>query len=265
MPQLIVAFGTGQRTQFTLTRPRASDQTGTQSLYGVWDWNITAWNTKSTAASYASLTGAQVGGATGTSSPYTLGPSNLQKQTFTPVSGGVDTSNTTITWEQCTPGCNAGKFGWYANLPATLGATNGAGAAITEQIVSSPSFYQGAFIVNSTIPASALPLSCATPRRPRRAVRAVGRVRDHLRRLRIEQQQSDFRQRVRELSRLAARGPLDQRDRCGNGRQYGRGHDLGHRSGHRAAGCRHRGAWPDQQINLPLNTSTNRVTWIELR
>jgi type IV pilus assembly protein PilY1 len=164
-PQIMVAFGTGQRTQFT-NASGVSYVSGTQSLYGVWDWNLSGWNAKSP-AQYASLTTGQVGGSPiGLSAPYTLTQSNLQKQLFTPVSGGVETSNTAITWEQCGGGCNAGKFGWYANLPGSNGATtgtNGSGAPIIEQIVSTPSLFQSAFIVNSTIPASNSPLSCTTP------------------------------------------------------------------------------------------------------
>ncbi|HXR19714.1 MAG TPA: PilC/PilY family type IV pilus protein [Steroidobacteraceae bacterium] len=264
-PQLIIGFGTGERTQFTATSG-VQYQTGTQSLYGVWDWNMASWNTKNTAASYASLTGAQVGGATGTSSPYTLGPSNLQKQTFTPVSGGVDTSNTTITWEQCTPGCNAGKFGWYANLPATLGATNGAGAAITEQIVSSPSFYQGAFIVNSTIPASALPLSCATPLTDQGVLYVLSVVSGTTF---VASGSSSSSPTFASAfvnyhdSQLAGLSTNETGAVTVVNTVEGTTWVIGQDIAPPAAGT----AAPGQttQINLPLNTSTNRVTWIELR
>lgn len=163
-PSLIVGFGTGQRTQFTTTTA-TSYVSGTQAIYAVWDWNMSDWNTKS-AAQYTSMTIAQAGGATGAKAPYTLGVSNLQTESFSynSSSGIVDASNTAITWEQCsTTGCTAGKFGWYANLNATNGATNTSGAALTEQIVSNPILFQGAFIVNSTIPANNSILSCASP------------------------------------------------------------------------------------------------------
>jgi len=49
------------------------------------------------------MTAAQAAQATSLSSPYTMGISNLQAQTFSAGStaGTVDTSNTTVTWAQC--------------------------------------------------------------------------------------------------------------------------------------------------------------------
>jgi Tfp pilus tip-associated adhesin PilY1 len=44
---VLVEFGTGQRTQLTNMAP-VTWASGTQSLYGVWDWNLTqlerAWH-----------------------------------------------------------------------------------------------------------------------------------------------------------------------------------------------------------------------------
>src|SRR5205823_4626193 len=102
VPSIIVSFGTGQRTQITTTTP-TTYSSATQSLYGVWDWNFATWNANS-ASKYASMTAAQVALATSLASPYTLGASNLQAQTFSAGStaGTVDTSNTTVTWAQCT-------------------------------------------------------------------------------------------------------------------------------------------------------------------
>lgn len=158
LPSIVVSFGTGQRSQLTTSTP-TTYSSATQSLYGVWDWNLSTWNANS-ASKYSSMTAAQVAQATSLSSPYTLGSSNLQAQTFTAgaTAGTVDTSNTTVTWAQCgtvTPiTCNSGKFGWYANLPGSSGSGS------YEQIVSSPSLFQQSLIVNSTIPATNAPLSC---------------------------------------------------------------------------------------------------------
>lgn len=156
-PVLLVSFGTGQRTQFTTTSA-TTYAAATQSIYGVWDWNFTTWNATS-ASQYASLSAAQVAKAQGLSgsTPNTLSISNLLAQTFSPgsITGTVESSNSTVTWAQCgtvTPiTCNGGVFGWYANLPGTQ-----------EQVVSSPTLYQQAFIVNTTIPAVNNPLSCST-------------------------------------------------------------------------------------------------------
>jgi len=163
-PAVIVAFGTGQRTQLTNTTP-TTYASGTQSLYGIWDWNFASWNAKSP-TQYASLTAGAAKTASGVSSaPYTLSYSNLQAQTFTVVNtttpATVNTSNTAVTWPQCTSdtSCNSGaKFGWYANLPGS----NGTGAyKQNEQIVSSPILFQQGLIVNSTIPGTTSPLTCA--------------------------------------------------------------------------------------------------------
>jgi type IV pilus assembly protein PilY1 len=157
-PALIVSFGTGQRTQLTNTSA-TTYATATQSLYGVWDWNFATWNAASS-SQYASLTTAQVHAATNLSSPYTLSKSNLQAQTFSAGSnaGSIDSTNATVTWAQCAAAspysCNGGTFGWYANL-AVATATTG-----PEQIVSVPTLYQQALIVNSTVPAINNPLSC---------------------------------------------------------------------------------------------------------
>jgi type IV pilus assembly protein PilY1 len=156
-PVLLVSFGTGQRTQFTTTSA-TTYAAATQSMYGVWDWNFSTWNATS-ASQYASLSAAQVAKAEGLSgsTPNTLSISNLLGQTFSPgsITGTIDSSNSTVTWAQCgtvTPiTCNGGVFGWYANLPGTQ-----------EQVVSSPTLYQQAFIVNSTVPAVNNPLSCST-------------------------------------------------------------------------------------------------------
>jgi type IV pilus assembly protein PilY1 len=76
---MIIAFGTGRKAPITNTTP-VSYATATQDLYGVWDWNMSAWNSVST-AQYASL--AAAAGTTGLTSPFTLAKANLQQQTIT--------------------------------------------------------------------------------------------------------------------------------------------------------------------------------------
>jgi type IV pilus assembly protein PilY1 len=49
----------------------------------------------------------------------------------------------------CTSGNN--KFGWYVNLPGT-----------SEQVIFNPVYYQGALIVDSTVPANNTPTSCSS-------------------------------------------------------------------------------------------------------
>jgi type IV pilus assembly protein PilY1 len=152
--RLLIEFGTGQRTQITNLAP-ASYVSGTQSLYGVWDWNLSNWNAMAPAAVYQSVTTS----GSGLSTPFTLTYSNLTAQTLTPnastvVSGSnatvVDGTNAAVCWQGSTV-CGSGntQFGWYANLPFT-----------NEQIIFNPVFYQGAFLVNSTVPANNALASC---------------------------------------------------------------------------------------------------------
>ncbi|HEY1898540.1 MAG TPA: PilC/PilY family type IV pilus protein [Steroidobacteraceae bacterium] len=146
---VMLAFGTGMRTQFTNAAPVAYQST-TQSLYGVWDWNMSSWNAKSGTPQYASLSAT----ATGLTAPnYTLAQANLQKQTFTLNADGVtrDINNPiAICWagSTCTTGA---QYGWYLNL---IGAE--------EQIVFNPQLLEGVFTVNSVVPANNQVLSCTT-------------------------------------------------------------------------------------------------------
>ena len=98
--------------------------------------------------------------ATGLTSPYTIpsGTTHLAQQTFTintstgPQAGIRDGTNVTVCWTgstACTTGNN--QFGWYANLPGS-----------SEQVIFNPVFFQGAILVDSTVPASNIPISCAT-------------------------------------------------------------------------------------------------------
>jgi type IV pilus assembly protein PilY1 len=151
-PRLMIEFGTGQRTQINNAGPE-SFAGGTQAIYAVWDWNLTAWNAMSS-TQYTSL--AATTAATGLTSPFTIpaptlnSSAILQQQTFTPnVSTGVrDGTNLPVCW-QGTPSCS--QFGWYVNLPGSQ-----------EQIIFNPVFFSGAFIVNSTVPANNIPTTCTS-------------------------------------------------------------------------------------------------------
>jgi len=151
--QMMLLFGTGQKFPIT-TSSAATYATATQSLYGVWDWNMSAWDALSVETQYASLTSA----ATGLASPYTLTPAKLQAQTVT-VNSGTTTaagnreiaSNATICWASQTSCASNKQFGWYLNLPGAQ-----------EQIVYSPQLAGPALTVNSIVPAINDPASCTT-------------------------------------------------------------------------------------------------------
>jgi type IV pilus assembly protein PilY1 len=153
--QLMIEFATGSRVQVTNTTA-VSYASGTQALYGIWDWNMSAWNSMSS-MQYASLTAA----ATGLAAPYTI-PSTgspitrLAQQVFTLNASGVtvDGTNVAVCFKgstSCTGGAAANnQFGWYANLPSA-----------SEQVIYNPVYYQGAILVDSTIPAVNVPTSCS--------------------------------------------------------------------------------------------------------
>ncbi|MDF6908095.1 PilC/PilY family type IV pilus protein, partial [Escherichia coli] len=72
-PRVLVSFGTGQAFPVTQTSAAAYSSNTAQSLYGVWDWNMNAWNAIAPAAAvYATLTG-----------PQTVTASTLQTQSIT--------------------------------------------------------------------------------------------------------------------------------------------------------------------------------------
>ena len=147
--RLMIEFGTGERTQIT-NLAAAQFVSGTQSIYGIWDWNLSAWNAMEPGAAYAGLAPA----ATGIASPYTLSAANLAAQTLTPTSNGtVDGTNVPVCWQGSTLLCAGvnNQFGWYANLPTS-----------SEQVIFNPVFFQGAFVVNSTVPANNVATSCTS-------------------------------------------------------------------------------------------------------
>jgi type IV pilus assembly protein PilY1 len=138
--QLMILFGTGQKTPLTNTSP-ATYSTAAQSLYGVWDWNMAAWNALASAR-YASLAASATGLAT---TNYYLAAANLQPQTVTVNAGTQNrdiTRNATVCWASLASCASNKQFGWSLTLPGTQ-----------EQIVYSPELVAQALTVNSLVPA----------------------------------------------------------------------------------------------------------------
>ena len=143
----IVSFGTGQYTPIGNTTP-ASYVSGAQSMYGVWDYDMTAWNT---AAAHDYLTAV---------APQTINTTNLQTQTI--VSTGTDLvglTNNSVTWcpnSSATNFCNATSkaMGWTVNLsPLDSTLTN-------SQVVYNPFFAGGAIVNNVATPPSGNVKTC---------------------------------------------------------------------------------------------------------
>ena len=157
--RVILGLGTGSITPFTTTAA-ATYATGTQTVYGIWDWDMAAWNSgrvtansvtiPSSIATYAFL--AQV-----TTSPYrTFARANLLQNTLATQTLTKRTlAVSKVCWEGSTA-CTSGntKYGWYLDLPDS-----------NEQIIYSPIFSAGDLFVNTTIPPVTTITQC-TPQLP---------------------------------------------------------------------------------------------------
>ena len=155
-PRIEVMFGTGKNIETADQLPNNSP-TGVQSIYGIWDWDMTSWNAISQ-AQYASLTGAQSIGRSVMQQQTVLGAYNAGGQAFAGAGTGYRTlSANPVCWKN-TSSCPSGnnQYGFYLDLP-------GAG----ESIIYNPTLAFGTFVVNSTIPSpNSQGLSCYAPSPP---------------------------------------------------------------------------------------------------
>jgi len=144
-PKLMIAFGTGQKLPITATASEAY-ASGTQSIYGVWDSNLTTWNGTSTDEKYDTAT-----------VTLPLGPSNLTAQTVTNVTGTDGGTYRTISTNQiCWQGANVcssnnTSMGYKIDLPGA-----------NEQVIYNPALLDDSFVVNTLIPQSTQALTCGT-------------------------------------------------------------------------------------------------------
>jgi type IV pilus assembly protein PilY1 len=138
LPRVMIDFGTGLKSPLTNTSP-ATYSLGVHRIYGIWDWNLSAWNAKSTVR-FANLI----------TPPGSVGLSGLQQQTITISSAGIiDGTDNPVCWADLTNCTTTPKYGWYITLPNAL-----------EQVIFNPVIYQDLLLVNTTVPANNLPLSC---------------------------------------------------------------------------------------------------------
>lgn len=146
--RLMVNFGTGQMHPQTLGSPAWADPQA-HALFGVWDWDMDAWNRLGT-QQLLSLTEA--------ASRIVL-PNDLQAQTLTTnasyVNGAIHGVRTISSHAVCWRGssrCAASnhQFGWRVTLPGAQ-----------EQVIDNPVIQHGLFQVSTTIPAASQRLSCS--------------------------------------------------------------------------------------------------------
>ncbi|HEX7325120.1 MAG TPA: PilC/PilY family type IV pilus protein [Rhodanobacteraceae bacterium] len=147
----MVFFGTGQQTPATTTQG-IQYTTGEQTFYGIWDWDMAAWN-KLSKTDYASLSGTQ-----------SFTRANLLAQTTQPPPDSNDpdhrylSNQTNVCWKgdptttQCSSAGQAmDQYGWMFDLPDT-GPATGELKGQQEQIIFNPTFIDGAVVVNTAIP-----------------------------------------------------------------------------------------------------------------
>jgi type IV pilus assembly protein PilY1 len=177
-PRVLVEFGTGMQTPMT-NYSSAQFQTAPQSLYGIWDWNLGAWNANSI-VTYASL---PVAGIAAPSSPLSNVGSLVQQVIGGPFPATVAGTGTDYRVLSSYPVCYAdtsgcSSFGWYINLvcgtanstdpadPSAVGTCtanmppqNGV-PTVYEQAIFNPALESGAFVINTTIPPAANATMC---------------------------------------------------------------------------------------------------------
>jgi type IV pilus assembly protein PilY1 len=147
-PKVLVSFGTGQKLPLTLTSAEVF-ASGTQSLYGIWDANMAAWNATASDVKYDYLA----------TPGQPVAMSALTAQSVTATTVGTDgktyrsLSTTTICWMGSTA-CGAAAsantmLGWKLDLPGT-----------GEQVIYDPVQIDDNFVVNTIIPQSLQPLTC---------------------------------------------------------------------------------------------------------
>ena len=153
--RLMLDFGTGQLLPQTINSA-AIPNGQVNYLFGVWDWDLSAWNTQS-AQQWLSLAPKTAGVPTN----LTLTPAQLQLQTISTNAGfsnalvsGVRTiSKNAVCWDgttTCAAPVKNASFGWRAALPA-----------YQEQVIYNPVVQNGLFQVATYVPNQTGALSCS--------------------------------------------------------------------------------------------------------
>lgn len=146
--RVVLNFGTGRQIPQTVTSP-AQYASGSQYIYGLWDWDMDSWNSLSSYQPAISLKAPQ------TINNQSSGSPSIVQQTITTTAASGSTpayrtiSKNAVCWKGAS-GCSGSIFGWYMQLPA-------AGEQIIFDPILSP---DGELVINTFIPASSTPLTC---------------------------------------------------------------------------------------------------------
>jgi type IV pilus assembly protein PilY1 len=162
-PRVLVEFGTGWQTPLT-NFSAGTYSTSQQSLFGIWDWNLTGWNANS-AVQYTSLPGGGIGAPATLSGTGTLVQQVISGPYAATVAGTGSDYRTLTSYPVCyadAAGCS--QFGWFINLvsgnayapdpanPQTGNPQYASAPVVWEQVTFNPTLAAGAFIINTTIP-----------------------------------------------------------------------------------------------------------------
>ncbi len=161
--RIMLAFGTGQKLPKTLI----SDSyypTAQQSIYGIWDANMTTWNGQAAAQYQYAALGSPPAILPGASAVAKTG--GLFQHTLVTDKNGVRSTDVTATvcWDgtsACTgQGATNLQMGWELDLSVT--PANGSTPAIYEQVLFNPLVVGDFFNTNTDIPTIAQALTCST-------------------------------------------------------------------------------------------------------
>jgi type IV pilus assembly protein PilY1 len=157
--RVVLGFGTGKSVPFSGTTG-TTYASGVQTVYGIWDWDMTAWNNGRTTDRGVVIPGStsDFAAAARPASPRTFGRSNLLENTLAASSTTAfrELDITRVCWEgttTCTTGNN--KYGWRFDLPST-----------NEQLIYNPVFTDGVLALNTAIPPAAEQVGQCTPSLP---------------------------------------------------------------------------------------------------
>ena len=161
--RVVIMFGTGKNIEAADLLPNNTAD-GVQTIYGVWDYDMTSWNAKSF-TDYAALT-----------APQTISRSVMQQQTITHTfdNSGNDISSTpynssatyrtlsatTVCWKGASFCATNNQLGFYLDL-------NPDGVTAGEDAIYNPIQIDNVFIINTTVPsAQTQGLTCYAPAPP---------------------------------------------------------------------------------------------------
>lgn len=150
--RIMVLFGTGQKTPLTAINPDVY-ASGQQTFYGIWDWDMVAWNAvASSKKQYASLTGSQAIARTTLLAQTVMSTSTGSGSGAVLAYRNLNTTNV-VCWKgstTCTLSNN--HYGWLFDFPN--------GITTQEQIVYNPVIVGGALVVSTAIPPVILASQC---------------------------------------------------------------------------------------------------------